>query len=35
LFESAVSDSAQHIEIDMMGNSRWVEQDDAEASDEK
>lgn len=35
LFESAVSDSAQHIEIDMMGNSRWVEQDDAEAGDDK
>lgn len=29
LFESAVSDSAQHIEIDLMGNSRWLEEDEA------
>ncbi len=39
LFESAASasssDTAQHIEIDMMGNSRWLEQDEAEAPDEK
>lgn len=35
LFESAASGSstnnAQHIEIDMMGISRWLEQDEAEA----
>jgi len=35
LFESVASEDAQHIEIDMMGNSRWVEQDEAERSDEK
>jgi general secretion pathway protein H len=41
LFESAASasasssDNAQHIEIDMMGNSRWLEQDEAEAGNEK
>ncbi len=40
LFESAASDggsssdNAQHIEIDMMGNSRWIEQDEAEQRDE-
>ncbi len=37
LFESAASASnnAQHIEIDMMGASRWVEQDEAEAGNDK
>jgi general secretion pathway protein H len=39
LFESAASGSsnnnAQHIEIDMMGNSRWLEQDEAEAGNDK
>jgi general secretion pathway protein H len=29
LFESAGSSDAQHIEIDMMGNSRWLEEDEA------
>lgn len=35
LFESAVSDTAQHIEIDMMGNSRWLEEDEAKPRDAK
>ena len=39
LFESAASgnsnNNAQHIEIDMMGNSRWLEQDEADAGNEK
>ena len=39
LFESAASASssnnAQHIEIDMMGNSRWLEQDEAEAGNDE
>lgn len=35
LFESVASEGAQHIEIDMMGNTRWVEQDDMEPPDEK
>lgn len=38
LFESIAKSSdgksAQHIEIDMMGNSRWLEQDKAEGRDE-
>jgi hypothetical protein len=33
LFESASSDGAQHIEIDMMGNSHWLEEDKAELRD--
>lgn len=33
LFEAGVSESAQHIEIDMMGNSRWVEEDETEPGD--
>ena len=33
LFEAGVSETAQHIEIDMMGNSRWVEEDEMESGD--
>ncbi len=33
LFEAGVSETAQHIEIDMMGNSRWVEEDELEPGD--
>ena len=35
LFESATNEGTQHIEIDMMGNTRWLEQDKAELDDEK
>jgi general secretion pathway protein H len=35
LFESATNEGTQHIEIDMMGNSRWLEQDKAELDDEQ